>query len=169
VTHGTGSVVSTARRRVPAGLARRDFAWVGLLAFGLCCAGCPKKPADPELERIEFGVLFGGDIQDRPVIPLELAPARQELALRVTFRAPLARERVVSWELERPATQKSADGGSLFAAELGEIRARVGEQRAEAKLAFRHGDSPGIWRLHVRIDGRLALERTFTVKEPERR
>jgi hypothetical protein len=161
--------VSSARRGAAANCARRDLAWLGLLAFGLCCVGCPQKRADPELERIEFGVLYGGDIQDRAVIPLELAPARQELALRVTFRAPLSRERVVSWELERPAPQKSADGGALFAAELGEIRARIGEQRAEAKLAFRRGDSPGTWRLHVRIDGHPALERTFTVKEPERR
>lgn len=147
---------------------RRDLgrAFVVTLALGL--PGCPARREDPELERVEFGVLFGGDIQDRPALPLELDPARQELALRVTFRAPLTRERVVSWELERPTAQRSADGGVLFAAELGEIRARVGERRAEAKLAFRRGDLPGTWRLHVRIDGRVALQRTFTVSEAER-
>jgi hypothetical protein len=137
--------------------------------LSLAGLGCPSRSADPELERVEFGVLFGGDIQDRTTIPLELDPARQELALRVTFQRPLARERVVSWELERPAPQRSADGGTLFSAELGEIRAHAGEQRAEAKLAFRRGDTPGKWRLTARLDGRVVLERTFTVSEPARR
>jgi hypothetical protein len=58
--------------------------------------------------------------------------------------------------------------GALFEAELGEIQAHVGEQRAEAKISFRRGDSPGNWRLHVRLDGRVVLDRTFTVGEPTR-
>jgi hypothetical protein len=145
------------------------------LASGFLCAlalgmlGCPARNADADVERVEFGVLYGGDIQDRPVIPLELDSTRQELALRVTFRAPQERERVLSWELERPAPQRGADGGALFAAELGEIRAHVGERRAEAKIAFRRGDPPGAWRLTVRLDGRALLERAFTVTEPEHR
>jgi hypothetical protein len=143
--------------------ARREL---GQLMLALLCAGCPRQREDPALERVEFGVLFGGDIQDRAVIPLELDPARQELSLRVTFRAPLTRERVVSWELERPSSQRGADGGTLFAAELGEIKAGPGERRAEAKIAFRRGDLPGTWRLHVRLDGRAVLERAFTVGEP---
>jgi hypothetical protein len=142
---------------------------LALVAFALLASACPKRQQDPELERVEFGVLFGGDIQDRSAVPLELDSARQELSLRVTFRAPLTRERVVSWELERPAAQRAPDGGAQFAAELGEIRARPGERRAEAKIAFRRGDLPGVWRLHVRIDGHLVLERTITVSEPTRR
>lgn len=142
-------------------------AW--LCALALCAFGCPSRSADADVERVEFGVLYGGDIQDRPVIPLELDSTRQELALRVTFRAPQERERVLNWELERPAAQRGADGGPLFAAELGEIRAHIGERRAEAKIAFRRGDPPGAWRLSVRLDGRVLLERAFTVSEPERR
>ena len=134
--------------------------------LALLGAACSRQREDPELERVEFGVLFGGDIQDRAVIPLELDSARQELALRVTFRAPLTRQRVVSWELERPSSQRSPDGGTLFAAELGEIKAGLGERRAEAKVAFRRGDLPGTWRLHVRLDGRMVLDRSFTVGEP---
>lgn len=141
---------------------------LGLVALALGVAGCPARREVPELERVEFGVLFGGDIQDRAVIPLELDPARQELSLRVTFRTALERERVISWELERPSAQRGPDGGVLFAAELGEIRARLGERRAEAKLAFRRGDLPGTWRLRVRIDGTVVVERTFTVTAPPR-
>ncbi|HYO94036.1 MAG TPA: hypothetical protein VER33_05965, partial [Polyangiaceae bacterium] len=54
------------------------------IALGLA-AGC-KAQRDPlALERTEFGVVFGGDIQDRDVIALELDARRQELGLRVTF------------------------------------------------------------------------------------
>lgn len=145
--------------------ARREL---GLVALALYFAGCPARREDSELERVEFGVLFGGDIQDRAVIPLELDPTRQELSLRITFRAALKRERLISWELERPSAQRGPDGGVLFAAELGEIRARLGERRAEAKLGFRRGDLPGDWRLRVRIDGTVVVERTFTVTAPAR-
>lgn len=145
--------------------ARREL---GLVALAFYAVGCPARGEDAELERVEFGVLFGGDIQDRAVIPLELDPARQELSLRVTFRAALKRERVISWELERPSSQRGADGGLLFAAELGEIRARLGERRAEAKIEFRRGDLPGTWRLRVRVDGTVVAERTIMVTAPDR-
>lgn len=135
------------------------------VALGLG-AGC-KPESDPlALERAEFGVVFGGDIQDREVIALELDPRRQELGLRVTFREPLPRAVRVSWELEKPTRQRAADGGMLYAAELGERRAQSGERRMEARLAFRSSDGPGTWRVRVRVDGRVVHERTFEVVDP---
>jgi hypothetical protein len=148
------------------GFARRDLALAALAL--LACAACRARSDDPELDRVEFGVLFGGDIQDRAEIPLQHDAAQQELALRVTFRKEQTRERVVSFELERPTAQRAPDGGISYAAQLGEIRALPGERRAEAKLGFRRGDLPGPWRLLVRLDGRQVLERRFTVVEPTR-
>lgn len=143
-------------------LTRRELC---ALTLSLAGTACPSRE-DPDLEKVEFGVLYGGDIQDRAVIPLDLDPSRQELSLRVTFRAPLTRERAVSWELERPTAQRSSDGGMLFAAELGELKPGPGARRAEAKIAFRRGDLPGTWRLSVRLDGRVVLQRSFTVTAP---
>lgn len=139
----------------------------GWLALGACMfLGCRGEKADSDVERVEFGVPFGGDIQDRKQIPLDLES--HELALRVTFRAPLTHERALAWELERPSTLRGADGGSLFAAELGEARVSPGERSAEAKLAIRRGDLPGPWRIRVRLDGRTLLDRKFEVTEPPR-
>jgi hypothetical protein len=136
-------------------------------ALFLVCAfagvSCRRPATQPGVERTEFGVLFGGDIQDRNVIPLELDPAKQELGVRVTFGAPLARDTRVSWELERPTKERSSDGGLLYAAELGETRARSGERRAEGKLRFRRGDPLGTWRVRVRVDDTVVLERQFQV------
>jgi len=142
---------------------------IGTLLLGLLIAlptGCER--AESSTVRAEFGVLFGGDIQDRTTFPLELAAERQELALRVTFPEPLAEDALVTWELERPTGQRGPDGGVAYAAELGERRARPGERRVDAKLRFRRGDPLGTWRIRVRVNGRLVLEREFRVIQPER-
>jgi hypothetical protein len=144
----------------------RSRSSLALVAAAALLVGCRGKPT--ELEAVEFGVLFGGDIQDRETIPLELDPARQELAVRVTFREPVRVERVIKWELERPTTKRGSDAGLLYAAELGEIRARPGERRAESKLKLRAGDLPGTWRVRVRIDGDVVLERSFRVSAEAR-
>lgn len=139
-----------------------------LLSACLAVAGCRSLSEEPARPKAEFGVLFGGEIQDRPTIPLELESERQELALRVTFPRPLERETLVSWELEKPTKQRTADGSTAFAAELGERRARRGERSVDAKLHFRRGDPLGTWRIRVRVNGQVVLERSFQVVEPPR-
>jgi hypothetical protein len=137
---------------------------VALLAFVL--PGCPNSREDAEIEKVEFGVPFGGDVQDRGKIPRDLEPP--ELALRVRFRAPVARERSLSWELERPSAARASDGGVLYEAELGELHVPVGERQIDAKLGLRARDREGVYRLHVRLEGRVILERTFEVFDRSR-
>ncbi|HET9933510.1 MAG TPA: hypothetical protein VFQ35_22550, partial [Polyangiaceae bacterium] len=95
-----------------------SFRALGFVVALGAIAACRSEARDPDVERVEFGVPFGGDIQDRPKIPLDIEPS--ELALRVTFREPQRRPRKLSWELERPANSRGADGGLLFSAEIGE-------------------------------------------------
>ncbi len=140
--------------------ARRRPLHALLAAAGLLALACRASGPSQDIERVEFGVLFGGDVQDREEIPLELDSARQELGVRVTFRAPLSAPRLVRWELERPTALKAADGGVAYAAEIGQIQARRGERRAEAKVRLRANDLPGIWRIHVDVDGKRALDRS---------
>lgn len=144
-------------------MSARRRAWRFGLVGALLAAGACRNGSEAPRARVEFGVPFGGDVQDRSTI--ELGKER-ELALRVTFPEPLARETVVSWELERPSKQRNPDGGVAYAAEIGERRVRAGERRVDASLGFRRGDPPGTWRIHVRIDGRPALDRQFQVIEP---
>lgn len=139
----------------------------GLLWLALASAlACRAEESEPP--KAEFGVLFGGDIQDRASIPLELSPERQELGLRVTFPRPLERDARVSWELERPTSKRGPDGGIAYAAELGERRARPGERRVDAKLKFRRGDPVGTWRIRIRVNGQIRLDRAFEVVEAPR-
>jgi hypothetical protein len=141
------------------------------LALGL--AACPDAGPEPAVERAEFGVLFGGDIQDRPVLPLRPGPAPEGLgeglALRVTFARPLEREVEVSWEIERPAGKRAPDGGALYAAEVGHLRAETGARRVDARFHFRPSDPPGTWRARIRVAGRVVYDRSFRVEAEENR
>ncbi len=136
--------------------------WVLLVWLGL--AAC--RNADAEKPRAEFGVLFGGDIQDRERLVLETDPSKQELGVRVTFREPVTRTTRVSWEVERPSEVRGLDGGTTHAAELGHVTLSAGERRADGKFVFRAGDPPGSWRVRVMVDGESVLDRSFEVELP---
>jgi hypothetical protein len=116
--------------------------------------------------RAEFGVLYGGDIQDRERFTLELEPNRTELGLRVTFGAPVVRETRIDWEIEKPSSVRGLDGRLARAAELGKIVLQPGERRADARFGFRKGDLPGSWRVRVSVDGTNVLDRPFEVVSP---
>lgn len=138
---------------------------VVLLWLGL--AAC--RNADESKPRAEFGVLFGGDIQDRERLVLEPDPSKQELGVRVTFAQPVTRATRVSWEVERPSQVRGLDGGTMRAAELGNVTLGAGERRADGKFVFRAGDPPGSWRVRVLVDGQSVLDRSFEVVLPEGR
>ncbi len=140
-------------------------AWVLLVGLGFAACRSP----DSEKPRAEFGVLFGGDIQDRERLVLETDPSKQELGVRVTFREPVTHPTRVSWEVERPSEVRGLDGGTTRAAELGHVMLRAGERRADGKFVFRAGDPPGSWRVRVSVDGESVLDRSFEVELPEGR
>jgi hypothetical protein len=114
-------------------------------------------------------VLFGGDIQDRKQLTLELDKAKQELGLRVTFAEPVTHPTRVAWEIERPSRVRGLDGGLARAAELGAITLPAGERRADASFSFRPDDPPGSWRVRISVEGKSVLDRSFDVVLPERR
>ena len=123
-------------------------------------AGCRTRSA-PEPVKARFGVLFGGQIQERQEIPLILDRSRLALVVRVEWAEPPETAERVHWELAQPANPKDADAGSLVA--YGDARARPGEPELDIPLAFRPGDKPGPWRVRVEVEGRPVLERPFRV------
>ena len=133
---------------------------------GVLVVRSARRDAETRLPRAEFGVLFGGDIQDRDRLTLELDSNKQELGLRVTFPEPVTRATRVDWEIEKPSGVRGLDGGFARAAELGKIELSPGERRADAKFGFRKGDLPGSWRVRVSIDGESVLNRGFEVVLP---
>jgi hypothetical protein len=134
---------------------------------GVLAVRAARRDAERPVPRAEFGVLFGGDIQDRDRLTLETDPSKQELGLRVTFPVPVTRPTRVDWEIEKPSRVRGLDGGATRAAELGKIELSPGERRADAKFGFRKGDLPGSWRVRVAVDGETVLERGFEVVSAE--
>jgi hypothetical protein len=135
---------------------------VGLLAL-LPATGCQKR-AESGLVKARFGVLFGGQIQEREQIPLILDRSRLSLVVRVEWAEPPETAERVHWELARPVNPKEADAGSIVA--YGDARARPGEAVLDVPLAFKPGDQPGAWQVRVEVEGRLVLERPFRVVPP---
>jgi hypothetical protein len=133
---------------------------------GLWCAAvlllaCERTPPGV-VKEAEFGVFFGGQVQELKEIAKELDPGRQQHGFRLTFRAPLSRDVPVAWELSLPATDK----GGPRAALVGQASAKVGQRLLEVPLAFRPTDPLGSWHAKVSADGLVVIDRDFTVVAP---
>jgi hypothetical protein len=133
----------------------------GLLALCLV-VGC-KQPGPAGVKEAEFGVFFGGQIQELQEIQKELDPARQKHGFRVTFLAPLAREARVEWEISLPAPDKPGPRAAL----VGEAKAKPGQSVVDVTLGFRPSDPLGSWHAKVSVDGQAVIDRDFQVVAAE--
>ena len=138
-------------------------------ALALSLLACHDKPEhDPLVERAAFGVFFGGQIQDRTELTFELDEAKQRTGIRVDFRAPLTRRVIVGWEIARPINEKASRtrdaGPELQVVEVGEVQARVGEQRLDVPISLRQGQVLGTWHVRVKVDGRAVIDRDVLVE-----
>jgi hypothetical protein len=124
----------------------------------LCVLGCDRTPPSV-VKEAEFGVFFGGQVQELQEIAKELDPGRQQHGFRVTFREPLNRDAAVSWELSLPATDK----GGPRAAMVGQATAKAGQSVLEVPIAFRPTDPLGLWHAKLTADNQVVVDRDFTV------
>jgi len=128
-------------------------------AFAAAHPGCA-KPARPPGVRARFGVFFGGDVQEREELPLILDRSRQTHGIRIDFDQPPTTPLRVAWEIEKPGTSRDGGGGLV---DYGEVRTREGATTLDIPLSFRAGDKPGAWKVRVRLEDKLLLERGFQV------
>lgn len=139
------------------------------VALGLASA-CKPNPPSP-FERAEFGVLFGGQIQERTEIPYELDSTKQTLGFVVQLRQPLSAPTSLHWELSKPGpltAGRLADPLSrrveLFDAPLG-----AGQTQIQKTVSLVPGDGLGMWNIRVTLGDQLALDRAFMVFDPATR
>ncbi len=129
-------------------------AWLLLLAL----AACERAPKSVVREA-EFGVFFGGQVQELKAIPKQLDPARQRHGFRLVFVAPLDRDLKVSWEISLPQTDKNLPRPAL----VGEALAKAGQSQLDVPFTFRPADPLGDWHARVTVDGQVAIDRDFSV------
>jgi hypothetical protein len=127
------------------------------LGLALLALGCQRGAS--EAVQAEFGVFFGGQVQELKELPKELDPGRQQHGFRLTFRSPPSKDVAVSWELSLPATDK----GGPRAALLGRATAKAGQRVLDIPLAFRPSDPLGSWHAKLTADGQIVVDRDFQV------
>ena len=107
----------------------------------------------------EFGVFFGGQVQELKEIAKELDPGRQQHGFRLTFRSAPERDVEVSWEVSLPATDKSGPRPAL----VGRATAKAGQRVLDVPLAFRPSDPLGAWHAKVKAGDIVVIDRDFQV------
>ncbi len=127
----------------------------------LCALACERTPPSV-VKDAEFGVFFGGQVQELKEIAKELDPGRQQHGFRLTFAAPLTRDLAVAWELSLPVTDK----GGPRAAMVGQATAKAGQSVLELPIQFRTSDPLGSWHAKLTADGQVVVDRDFSVIAP---
>jgi hypothetical protein len=156
--------------------------WRLVLALALS-SGCERVDPQPhDLQRAQFGVFFGGEVQELQKIPLEPDRARQTIGIRLVFKTAPEPPLKVRWELARPRRSsqepKTRDAGAPDAdapiapkpseslVEFGDALTRPGETVLDIPLALRPGDPLGDWSVKAEIQGQQVLNRPFRVVKP---
>jgi hypothetical protein len=148
-----------------------------LLALLSACERVDPQPHD--LQRAQFGVFFGGEVQELSNIPLESDQVGQTIGIRLTFKTAPNPPLKVHWELSRPRKTmpeaKKRDAGSADAeapvapkpseslVEFGDAMTRAGETVLDVPLRLRPGDPLGDWSVKAEIQGQQVLNRPFRV------
>lgn len=148
-----------------------SLALVALLA----CAGCANEPRPRGLvEQAEFGIFFGGQVQERDEIPFSLDRARQTQGIRIELHEPARTALPVRWELDMPGTTRrvrDAHGrrGKGRVVKTGSAELRPGQQRLDLELPFEPGDPLGTWNVRVTLAEQVVIDRPFLVYDAARR
>jgi len=147
----------------------------GVALAALLVLGCGRRPAADGLPgptaRAEFGIFYGGQVQERDQIPLEPDRTRQRQGIRLDFDGPLPREVTVSWEIDMPGDTRGvrdargrAGRGRLV--KLDEARVPAGRTRFDQTIELLPDDPMGTWNIRVRVDGEIVIDRPFEVVRP---
>jgi hypothetical protein len=146
-----------------------------MLAVALAASGCDEsKPRRGLVQRAEFGVFFGGQVQEREELPYSLDRAKQRTGLRIEFFEPLSEPVDVSWELDMPGTTRGVSDargrrGMGRVVKTGVARAPSGEKRIEIELPLSPGDPLGTWNVRAVVAGEVVVDRPFLVYDASAR
>lgn len=148
---------------------------IAMLALGL--GACDRKPqsSHPQLQA-EFGVYFGGQIQERKAVPFELDGAKQSHGFRISYADAPAEAHEVSWQLSPPRFNKPTQRALAPSASppasaetSGSALMQPGQRELSQVWTFKPGDPLGVWNIRVTVDRRVLIDRPFLVYDAEAR
>ncbi|MEN9577405.1 MAG: hypothetical protein RJA70_414 [Pseudomonadota bacterium] len=160
-------------------LARATVLWL-LGAGGPLLFGCDQKVnsapishSEARVKSAQFGVFFGGQIQERTEIPFILEGNKQQLGFRVVFDGALPSAQELHWEFSRPTPRRQGTPAVSTpegrTAQLSVATLAAGETRFEHLLTFVPGDPLGLWNLRVVLGTDVVIDRPFLVYDPAAR
>jgi hypothetical protein len=139
----------------------------------LVLAACDASPNSAEEAGLhaQFGIFYGGQVQERDEIPLSLDPAKQRQGFRVTESPPPVEPLEVRWELGKPGRgRRVADSQGRKArpryVQLGRAHFRPGEGVFEQAISFAPDDPLGLWNIRVLVGDAVVIDRPFLVFDP---
>jgi hypothetical protein len=141
---------------------------LGLALLFSSLLGCKREKPAELVARASFGIFFGGQVQERQEIPFELDRAKQMQGFRIDFSEPLAKEVKIAWEIDRPAPGRrpAKRNEPERIVELGEAVARTGLSRFDQMIPFKPGEALGSWKVQVRADDKLVIDRKVVIYDP---
>jgi hypothetical protein len=136
---------------------------VWLLLVPCLGTGCAQEVRSP-LERAEFGVMFGGQYQERLEIPFELDETKQALGFFVRLEQPASQATPVHWELAKPGPPVNGLPNPLSRrTELFDALLPAGQLEFRQPVRFSPGDQLGTWNVRVVVGTHVAIDRPFWV------
>jgi hypothetical protein len=133
----------------------------------------------------EFGVYFGGQIQERRDIPFELNGTKQTHGFRVLFADAPAETHEITWQLSPPRfikpkvskNKRSEVAPSAApstppppASDLnGSALLQPGQRELSRTWTFKPGDPLGVWNVRITVDRRVLVDRPFLVYDAHAR
>lgn len=135
-----------------------------LLLAALGVSGCTPTSNSP-IERAEFGVLFGGQVQERSEIPFELDASKQTLGFVIALGRPLPKPSTLHWEVSKPGPLPASRVPNPIdrRIELFDAPVAAGQTLIQRSVRLEPGDSLGLWNLRVTLGDQLAIDRSFMV------
>lgn len=151
--------------------AGRSLPYLALLLALAACDQLKQSTTEPSV-KAQFGVFYGGQIQQRRQIPFELDPAQQTHGFRISFEQPPGQPHEVSWLLSPPKDAPRSRPKPGATAPQGELPARhfsgsalvaAGQRELSQVWSFAPGDALGVWNIRITLDRRVLLDRPFLV------
>lgn len=135
-----------------------------VLCHGSACTTNPTAPLN-EVASAQFGLFFGGQVQQRRELPKPLNQNQSDQGLRLEFRRRLTTPTQVTWHLDHPTARSGPRGpcNAPRAIRTTSVLVPAGSDRFEQAIPLEAEDPPGTYNLRVLVGDELALDRSFRV------
>jgi hypothetical protein len=137
------------------------FAWL-LLGAALGCNSQVSR-SESKVATAQFGLFFGGQVQQRVELPFELDSTRQTQGFHLRFSGPVKHPTLIEWTVDYPTARTGPRGPSNAprAQRTEHATVSVGADRFEQSLTLRPTDVPGTYNIRVCVDDELVMDRPF--------